>query len=98
MLVDTFPPAAPKGLQAVATEGVINLIWDANTEADLDGYILLRGIAPGGELASITPSPVRETAFRDPVPAGVRYVYALRAVDKAGNASQPSERLEEAAR
>jgi hypothetical protein len=32
------------------------------------------------------------------VPAGVRYVYALRAVDKAGNASQPSERLEESAR
>lgn len=98
MLVDTFPPAAPKGLQAVATEGVINLIWDANAEADLDGYILLRGIAPGGELASITPSPIRETAFQDRVPAGVGYVYALRAVDKAGNASQPSERLEEAAR
>ena len=98
MLVDTFPPAAPKGLQAVATEGVINLIWDANTEADLDGYILLRGIAPGGELASITPSPIHETAFQDRVPAGVRYVYALRAVDKAGNASQPSERLEESAR
>ena len=87
-----------QGLQAVTTEGVINLLWDANTEADLDGYILLRGLAPDGELASITPSPIRETAFQDRVPAGVRYVYALRAVDKAGNASQPSERLEEAAR
>jgi hypothetical protein len=97
-LVDTFPPAAPKGLQAVATEGVINLIWDANTEPDLDGYILLRGIVPGGELAPVTPSPIRETAFQDRVPAGVRYVYALEAVDKAGNASQPSERVEEAAR
>jgi fibronectin type 3 domain-containing protein len=97
-LVDTFPPAAPKGLQAVATEGVINLIWDANTEPDLDGYILLRGIVPGGELAPVMPSPIRETAFQDRVPAGVRYVYALEAVDKAGNASQPSERVEEAAR
>jgi fibronectin type 3 domain-containing protein len=97
-LVDTFPPAAPKELQAVATEGVINLIWDANTEADLDGYILLRGAAPGGELAPIRPELIRETAFQDRVPAGVRYIYALEAVDKAGNASPPSERIEEAAR
>jgi hypothetical protein len=97
-LADTFPPAAPKGLQAVASEGVINLIWDANTEADLDGYILLRGGATGGDLSPITPAPIHETAFQDRVPAGVRYVYALEAVDKAGNASQPSERVEETAR
>jgi fibronectin type 3 domain-containing protein len=97
-LTDTFPPAAPKGLQAVATEGVINLIWDANTEADLDGYILLRGVSPGEKLAPISPSPIRETAFQDHVPAGVRYIYAVEAVDKAGNTSQPSERIEESAR
>ena len=97
-LVDMFPPAAPRGLQAVTTEGVINLIWDANTETDLDGYILLRAIAPGDELAPITPSPIRETAFQDRVPAGVRYAYALKAVDTAGNASEPSERIEETAR
>jgi hypothetical protein len=98
VLADIFPPAAPKGLQAVATEGIINLIWDANTEADLDGYILLRATSPGDELAPITPSPIRETAFQDRVPAGVRYIYALKAVDKAGNASEPSERIEETAR
>jgi predicted small lipoprotein YifL len=97
-LTDTFPPAAPQGLKSVGSEGAINLIWDANTEADLDGYILLRAIAPNDELAPVTPSPIRETAFQDRVPAGVRYVYALEAVDKAGNASQPSERIEETAR
>ena len=97
-LADTFPPAAPKGLQGVATEGVIDLIWDANTETDLDGYILLRGVAPGGELAPITPAAIRETSFQDRVPGGVRYIYAVKAVDKAGNASEPSEPIEEAAR
>jgi hypothetical protein len=97
-LADTFPPAAPKGLQAVATEGIINLIWDANSETDLDGYILLRGVASGGELAPITAAPIRETAFPDRVPSGMRYIYALKAVDKAGNASELSERIEEAAR
>ena len=96
-LADTFPPAAPKGLQAVATEGVINLIWDANTEADLEGYILLRA-ATGEELRPITPSPIRETAYQDRVTPGVRYVYALRAVDKAGNASSTSDGIEETAR
>jgi hypothetical protein len=32
------------------------------------------------------------------VPAGVRYVYAIVAVDTAGNRSAPSNRFEEAAR
>ena len=97
-LADIFPPAAPGGLQAVATEGAINLIWDANTETDLEGYILLRAIAPDDELAPITPSPIRETTFQDRVPAGVRWIYALKAVDKAGNAGPTSERIEETAR
>jgi hypothetical protein len=96
-LTDVFPPAAPKGLQAVATEGVINLIWDANTEADLDGYILLRA-APGGDLAPITPSPIHGTVFQDRPPTGGRYIYALKAVDTAGNASQSSAPIEETAR
>jgi hypothetical protein len=96
-LTDTFPPAPPKGLQAVATEGAINLIWDANTETDLDGYILLRGPADG-ELTPITPTPIRETAFQDRVASGVRYIYALEAVDKTGNASPASDRIEEMAR
>jgi hypothetical protein len=97
-LVDTFPPAPPKGLQAVATEGVINLIWDPNAEADLDGYLLFRSSVPRGEPTAITPMPIRETAFQDRVPSGVRYSYALKAVDKAGNASQLSEPVEETAR
>ncbi len=85
-------------MQAVATEGVINLIWDANTEADLDGYILLRAMAPGDELIPIMTSLLHETAYQDPVPAGVRFVYAIQAVDRAGNLSPISERVEEAAR
>ena len=97
-LVDTFPPAAPQGLQAVASEGVINLIWDANTEPDLDGYYLLRGPAPGDELVPITTAVIRETAFPDRVPPGMRFVYAVQAVDRSGNLSPISARTEETAR
>lgn len=96
---DTFAPAAPKGLAAVSSAGVINLIWDPNTEPDLAGYLILRGEAPGDTLQPLVPEPIRETRYADrTVTAGARYVYQIVAVDKAGNRSPASNRVEEAAR
>lgn len=98
---DTFPPAAPKGLAAVSGTGAINLIWDANTDPDLGGYLVLRAEAPGDTLQPLTPQPIRETRYRDTtVTAGVRYVYAVVAVDRAAppNRSAPSNKVEETAR
>ncbi len=98
---DIFPPAAPKGLAAVAGDGVISLIWDANTEPDLAGYLVLRGEAPGDTLQPLTPSPTRDTTFRDTtVKPGLRYVYAIVAADRATppNTSAQSVRVEETAR
>ena len=89
-LTDTFPPAAPKGLVAVASEGAINLIWDANIEKDLAGYIVLRAPAATKEFTMVTHEPVRDTTFTDQVPAGTPFVYAVRAVDSNGNRSTPS--------
>jgi fibronectin type 3 domain-containing protein len=97
-LVDTFPPAAPKDLKAVSTEGVISLIWEASPESDLAGYIILRAQAPAEPTTAVVSAPVLETSFNDAVQAGIRFVYAVRAVDRAGNASPPSNRVEEAAR
>jgi hypothetical protein len=98
---DTFPPAAPTGLAAVAGPGVISLIWDASKEADLKGYLVLRAEAPGETLRPVTPAPIRETTYRDTdVRPGVRYVYAVVAVDTAtpANLSALSSRVEETAR
>lgn len=96
-LVDTFPPAAPKGLNAVSTDGAINLIWEPNVEPDLAGYYVLR--AAGDEpLQRITPEPVTEPSFFDNVKSGVRFTYAVQAVDKAGNISPRSGSIEETAR
>jgi len=98
---DTFPPAVPKGLSAVAGTGTMNLSWDANTEADLAGYLVLRGEAPGDTLQPLTPAPIAGTSYEDKtVTPGVRYVYAIVAVDKASppNRSAPSSRVEETAR
>jgi hypothetical protein len=99
--LDTFPPAAPKGLSIVAGTGTMNLGWDANTEPDLAGYLILRGEAPGGTLQPLTPAPITATSYEDKtVKAGVRYIYAIVAVDKASppNRSAPSPRVEETAR
>jgi hypothetical protein len=97
-LTDTFPPAAPKALTAVPTDGAINLIWEPSPERDLAGYIVLRATGTGADLQPITPTPIADPSFKDTVPAGVRYVYAVQAIDKAGNISPLSNRVEESAR
>jgi hypothetical protein len=92
---DTFPPMPPTGLQVIASEGAISLIWEPNTEKDLAGYVVLRAVAPSGAMVPVTPAPIQMTTLRDAVQPGVRYVYAVQAVDKAGNTSAPSSRSEE---
>jgi hypothetical protein len=100
--IDVFPPAPPKSLATVASEGAISLIWEPNTELDLGGYIVLRGEAPGDTLHPLTAAPVVEAGYRDEaVTSGVRYVYAVIAVDNRlplPNVSVESSRTEETAR
>jgi hypothetical protein len=98
---DTFPPKAPEHLTAVAAPGVISLSWDANTEPDLAGYLVLRGEAPGDTLQPLTPAAISATNFEDKTATpGTRYAYAIVAVDKAtpANRSAQSARVEETAR
>jgi hypothetical protein len=96
-LMDTFPPAAPRELQTVASEGAIDLIWEANTEKDIAGYVVLRG-TPDGKLDEIKRLSAGETTFTDPVKAGIEYEYAIQAIDKMGNVGPMSNRKKDAAR
>jgi len=96
---DIYPPAAPTGLTAVVNAGAVSLIWNPNAEPDLDGYLVLRAETPSGTLQPVTRELIRQTTFNDTtVTPGVRYVYAIVAVDKAGNPSAQSNRIEETAR
>lgn len=90
VMADVFPPPVPAGLRAIASDAAINLIWEPVSAQDLAGYVVLRGV-PGQSLQPIAASPIQETAFRDDVPSGSRFVYAVQAVDAAGNASGPSQ-------
>lgn len=96
--IDTFPPAAPTGLQAVASQGAVDLIWNPNNEDDLGGYFVLRAIAPDSSLRRVNAEPLQEATFRDTVPSGARLTYAIQAVDEAGNVGPMSDPIRESVR
>jgi len=94
--LDKFAPVAPKGLRAVAEDGAVSLVWDQNTEADLGGYLVLRGEAPGDTLQPLTPQPITDASYRDAtVTPGVRYVYVVVAVDSATPRNQSAQSARE---
>jgi hypothetical protein len=99
--VDTFPPAPPKSLAHIAGGNGVSLLWEANTEADLGGYLVLRGEAPDDKLSPLTPAPITDTSFLDTTARrGRTYFYQVVAVDRSTppNQSAPSDRVEETIR
>jgi hypothetical protein len=97
---DTFAPKPPQSLGAVSSGGSISLIWEAGTEPDLAGYLVLRS-ANDGPFEPVTPEPIKETTYRDTrVRRGNKYAYVVIAVDtaKPPNRSGESNRVEETVR
>jgi hypothetical protein len=96
---DIFPPGVPSGLQAVFTSEnqqlFIDLIWNANTDADLVAYNVFRR-EDGGPGIKINDDLVKLPAFRDVnVSAGKKYYYSVSAVDIHGNQSARSQEASE---
>ena len=100
--VDVFPPAQPAQPAAVAAEGAVSLIWDANPELDLGGYMVLRREVGNDTLFLLTATPILEARFRDATATpGTRYRYSVVAVDNRmplANMSVESSSVEETAR
>jgi hypothetical protein len=89
---DTFAPEPPKGLVSVAGQDVLAISWDANTEGDLDGYRVWRREQEANKFRLLTPDPIKENAYNDKTAEiGKMYVYAVTALDRAGNESQKSK-------
>jgi hypothetical protein len=91
---DVFPPAAPQALEAVVVPATaqaavyIDLTWAFNSEPDLAGYDVYRSEQPGAPGQQINGQLLLTPSFRDmSVAPGHRYVYRVRAVDRAGNQS-----------
>lgn len=87
---DTFPPEAPRNVNAIYSPGAVEIVWTPSAAADLAGYNVLRseGAGTGTRInKQLVPTPV----YRDStVETGHRYLYRITAVDLAGNESPPS--------
>ncbi|WP_204040187.1 fibronectin type III domain-containing protein, partial [Acrocarpospora phusangensis] len=86
---DCAAPSTPTGLAVTGvTDTSVALSWSAATDTGGSG---LRGYDVYRDGTKITPTPVTGTSYTDTGrTAGSTYVYAVRAVDNAGNASGPS--------
>jgi fibronectin type 3 domain-containing protein len=86
---DTFPPATPSGLTAVATARSIEVSWDPATEPDLKGYYLYRWL--DGQRPLRIGDLLDTPAYSDhDIKSGTQYMYAVSAVDQRGNESARS--------
>jgi fibronectin type 3 domain-containing protein len=93
---DTFPPAMPADLTAVAENGIVTLLWHPSLDADLAGYRIYRRMdgSPGRIL--LQEQLVLNLSFRDDqVISGKFYEYQVVAVDTHGNESQAATRTVE---
>jgi hypothetical protein len=98
--VDTFPPAAPRGMVAAVLPGdetgklLVDLSWSINVEADLAGYRVYRSEKQGERGKLLTPELLLTPAYRDiSVATGGQYWYSATAVDRSGNESGASEQI-----
>lgn len=86
---DLTPPDAPEGLQAFPGDREVSLFWDPNTEDDLRGYFVYR------DGVQLNANPITEPSYTDTkLSNGATYTYTIRAVDMAGNLSDPSDPVE----
>ncbi len=93
---DRFPPRPPENVRAVAAPGAVEMAWSPSEEADFAAYHVYR--SEGGAFARVNSEPLRIPVFRDAtVRPGARYRYHVRAADRKGNESGPSEEAEVAA-
>jgi predicted phage tail protein len=101
---DVFPPAAPERPSVAAPEpssARLAIFFAANKEPDIAGYNLYRSTDPDVAKDSWTrlnQTLLTRTTFQDDkVESGKTYYYYVRAVDKTGNVSPPSEMASEKA-
>jgi hypothetical protein len=95
---DTFPPAVPRGLVAVAdTAGAaIDLSWTPDSDTDLAAYRIYRRDVQTALPAQRIASTNGETSYRDTaVQPEHTYAYSVSAIDQSGNESKPSAEVEE---
>lgn len=95
---DNEPPAIPKGFKGkIDSLGVAHLEWQPNTEKDLEGYHIFRGVQKGEEMLRLTPQAITDNHFEDKVVLenlNSKVYYYVISMDKRKNQSEPSQIIE----
>ena len=97
---DLDSPRRPSTPEAISHSASIELRWNANTEKDMAGYMILRAEKGSGNTAdnlqwNTIGRMIQGTAFTDnTVEQGVTYLYKIKAADRSCNISEPSEETE----
>jgi fibronectin type 3 domain-containing protein len=92
---DRTPPAIPADVTVQEGEGVIGLSWGLAPEPDVAGYHVERSTGLGETFRRLNRAliPLARPEWSDTVAGARRYFYRVIAVDRAGNASEPSTPL-----
>jgi len=99
---DIIPPSKPKNLVATVSskDSSIVLKWDLNPEVDLGGYVIYYGTDStnfGGTNANEGDSPISVSQLNEftitGLNPGVKYWFAVKAVDFSGNLSELSNKF-----
>lgn len=89
---DHEAPSQPKDLIGRAEVGKITLTWKVNTEKDLAGYRIYRGLKDDdeNEMLLLNVSPQTGTTYVDVFneKAGTKFIYKVTALDKSFNESE----------
>ena len=85
---DTTPPGVSVNLQAQPGAGVVDLSWDAGSEADLVGYRVYRSSRPDSGFSRLNETLLTQPSFQDTgLTNFVDYYYCVTSVDTTGNES-----------
>jgi fibronectin type 3 domain-containing protein len=89
---DHLAPAEPKSFVGKTESGKISLSWQSNTEKDLIGYRIYRGLKDNDEnsMLLLNVKPQMATTFIDTFPkkASTKFIYKLTAIDQSFNESK----------
>jgi pectate lyase len=88
---DTTPPAAPKDLWALGSNGTVPLDWADNNEPDFAGYNIYRSTTSGSGYSKLNTTLLSSSNYTDnDVVNGTMYYYVVKAADNLSNESGPS--------
>ena len=92
---DHKAPEMPKAVTSKSENGKITLSWIANTDKDLLGYRIYRGLRNDDEnsMLLLNSEPLKTTSFADKFPekASTKFIYKVSAIDQSFNESKKAE-------